>query len=296
MNFGKIKDHLENKEEKNTAEKICSAAFSDEEFKEEFKGPIKSKISQIPDQVLNNPGNFDNPENENHFKHYNALLSEIASLYSTYLVEKNGGYSRLNEQIDDVQKKIDDARLHIENIEQTSDSISEARVLAVYAKEFKKRAKRYNATAYRWKRGLYWSFGIFAFVFALLLMVPVVDFDYFTRYLSPELKKYGYFAIVIIKVLILLGFLQIIRFYFRNYNANKHLESEALHKYDVLRSLQGVHNTIDVSNKEKRDELIRAGALIAFQGSESGYITTKEGAGNVDAGIYSAIEKILNKS
>ena len=62
-----------------------------------------------------------------------------------------------------------------------------------------------------------------------------------------------------------------------------------------MRALVGIYKTIDPENKAARDELIKTGALTAFQNIESGYITTKEGAGNADAGLYAVINGVLRK-
>ena len=193
-------------------------------------------------------------------------------------------------------KEIGSINKDIEKIKETCGLIKWAEILDSYAKEFKDRSDDYKNEAEKWKKWLIGSFIGFAIVFWLLIFINLIDVD-LIKYLARDLSVgwYLYISVIIIKASIIIAIIQIIRFYYRNYNATKHLYQQSLHKYDVLKSLRGIYNTLDEENKEARDELIKTWAIIAFQNIESGYITTKEWAGNADSGL-SIVSSILWKN
>lgn len=294
MNIEKFKNYLQQKSQKSFLENIAFHALEDTAFMKEFIDlSFIKKISSL-NNVLNNPQTYD-IDNEEHQSLYNRLLKEISSAYTVYLYDKKGKYSELKSSIDEIKNKIIESENDLENIKKTSELISGARVLDQYSKEFETRAENYEAEAEKWRSKLYTSFIFLSIVLVAFIFCSFLDFDYIKKYLSEDIAYYGYIASILIKITILVGIVQLTRFFNRNYNANKHLASQSLHKYDVLRSLQGVYNTIDIENKDARDELIKTGALTAFQNIESGYITTKEGAGGSDASMFSIINEIFKK-
>lgn len=296
MDFTNFIQHLEQKEKKTRIEVLALQAVKDTDFMNEYSGINFAHHIQQFTNVVSNPTGYDVPDNDAHRAHYERALQEITTAYSSYLYDNKGKYSSLKGEIDALEGRINTANSNLEKIKETSELISGAEVLVTYAKEFKGRAVEFKEEAYKWQKKLYVGFLSLSVVVVFFFYANIiVSTEILQEYLSEEIVYYGYISIIAIKVIILIGIIQIIRFFYRNYNANKHLENQTLHKYDVLRALQGVYNTIDSENKTARDELIKTGALTAFQNTESGYITTKEGAGNTDAGLAAAISSFFRK-
>ena len=296
MDFTNFIQHLEQKEEKTRIEILALQAVKDTDFMNEYSEINFAHHIQQFINVVSGPTGYDVPDNKAHRAYYERVLQAITNTYSSYLYDNKGKYSSLKGEVDALKNRIKTANTNLERIKETSELISGAEVLATYAQEFKVRADKYRTEAENWQKKLYTGFlGLSVVVVFFFYTNTIVSTEILQEYLSEEIAGYGYISIIAIKVIILIGLIQIVRFFYRNYNANKHLENQTLHKYDVLRALQGVYNTIDSENKTARDELIKTGALTAFQNTESGYITTKEGAGNTDAGILAVIGSMFKK-
>lgn len=295
MDLEKLKEYLENKESKNRLERMALQALLDEEFISEYGDFYYFNHMTQLRNVMNNPTEYDAGD-QNRRSLYIMTLKEISNNYGTYLEDEKTNYSGLKEEISSLEERLRNAGNKIENINEVSKIISGAKVLDSYAEEFENRSKNYETESRKWKKNLYWAFGWSGLIFISFIFFSIINLDNFkSEHVSEEIIKFGYISVVAIKIIILVVLIQLIRFFHRNYNANKHLANQSLHKCDVLRSLQGVYNTINVENKEARDELIKTGALIAFQNIESGYITTKEGAGNSDSGTLSFLSELFKR-
>lgn len=292
MNIENLKKYLETKEEKSSFEKTVLQALKDENFLDELNQLSFLENYGQANNVINNPSSYDTPGNN---RYYDGVLVHIVNAFTSYNYDAKTKFTNFNNQVDNLNQKIADADTAIDNIKKTSEIISGAEVLSTYAGEFKSRADKYGIEADKWVKKLFISYLVLACVIVTLLFINLFNVDFFKKYLSEETLHFGYAAIVFIKIIIIAIIIQLVRFFSRNYNANKHLETQSLHKYDVLKSLQGVYNTLDEDEKEARSELIKTGAITAFQNTESGYITTKEGAGGSDAGVWFAITDILKK-
>ena len=296
MDFNSLIEYLQNKKDKIRLEILALHAIKDKDFMQEYSNlDFTIHLHQFR-HVVSNPHSYDSPtSNDNEKANYNLVLVEIINTYTGYLYDNKGKYSNLKESISKLEERIKQTNASIDEITSVSKLISGEKVLQVYAKEFKKRSDDYETEAGKWQKKLYVGFSILGAIFVSFFFLNVIDINVFQKYLSDELVYFGYFTMIAIKIIILVGLIQVIRFFYRNYNANKHLANQSLHKCDVLRSLHGIYTTISSDNKEARDELIKTGALTAFQNIESGYITTKEGAGGADAGLFAAISGILKK-
>ncbi len=295
MNLEKFIQHLESKDNKKKLENLVLKALQDSDFIKEYHNlNYLMNVHGHFQHICDDPMRYDNSSSDN-YRHYQYFLVAVSNAFTTYLYDNKGKYADLKEIISEIEKRIEDAKHDLDEIQNLNEFISGEKVLQVYAEEFKIRADEYKKEADRWQIKLYWSFFVLGVVIISFLFVNIIDFSFLTKYLSEDIKDYGYFAIIFTKIILVIGLIQVTRFGYRNYNANKHLENQSLHKYDVLRALQGVYNTISNENKDARDELIKTGALTAFQTVESGYITTKEGAGSSDAGLYAAISGILKR-
>lgn len=289
MDLQRFIDYLKNKEGINETEKVVLNALTDGAFLERFNS--LKHLESIPNavNVINDPQRHDSPDNE----HYQKVLVEITNTYLSYLYDSKGKYTSIKQELSALEKRIDTQNANLDRIEQLEKLLSGEKVLTIYAKEFKKRAKSYYRTARKWQRYLQASYVIVALVVVAAFTAPLADVSIARNVVPPELASNLQLALLAFKALVILGAVQLSRFYARNYNANMHLYQQALHKHDVLRSLKGAYSTISEDSKIFRDELIKTAAIIAFQNIESGYLTTKEGAGDADAHTSSILDSIL---
>lgn len=96
-------------------------------------------------------------------------------------------------------------------------------------------------------------------------------------------------AEIIPKIVGLLAPAYLIRFCVQNYKANRHLEVNNTHRATVAKIIRPYTKLINEENPnfeqdriKSRNNLFEAAAIILFSQSETGYLTTKEGAGGSD--------------
>ena len=293
MNLDPLKKYLEEKwENLSKLEKNALSVLSDKDFYEEVDW---SFLRAIPNtNIITNPSNIE--RNPQFIPQYNYVLNTMYTTYVSYLYDTKGKFVSFKGDINDLEKRILAANSHIDNIQKTSDLLEGAEILESYAKEFESRAKSYWDEAAESYRRLGVGFVLFAILFISFLFVKIVDISFLQWYFAEDIRISGTIMWITIKAISLIIVLQYIRFCFRNYNANKHLQQQTLHKYDVLRSLRGIYNTLDKDwDRKDRDELIKTWAIIAFQNIESGYITTKEWAGSTDSWLGWILAWVLSK-
>ncbi len=318
--------HLENKQELSSLESSTLNALNDESFIAEYVNLEFLRADNEYRNALSNPGSLERSYN---YRYIN-LLVKISSTYRAYLYEQKYKFTSATKQILDVKNsvtesensineklealnesisnskveyekifqqfsdKVDDAQSDIDHIKGISESLSGEEILNVYANEFETRSKKYETISEGWRNKLYISFVVGSLFIISLFFISIVDVDYLAEYFASDITFSIYALTISIKLMFALGIIQGIRFFNRNYNANKHLEYQSLHKRDVLKALVGVYKNIDDTNM--KDELLRSGALIAFQNTESGFISKKEGAGNTSDNAVSILNTILTKN
>lgn len=295
MNLTSLLTYLQNKGSRSYLEEAARQALHDEEFRRDYNELGFLEADSNIRGAINNPQAYDNPSIPHQYQYFQRLLNDVIVAHFSYLYDKKGKFSDLKRSVTEVENRIAEANKDIDHIKKTSELIGGAKVLQEYANTFDTRANNLRDNeASAWEKYLYWSFGITAIIISSFFIAPFFRIDWF-GFLPEDLKYLQYisFIAVIVRILVFIALIQIIRFCYRNYNAAKHLEHQNRHKSDVLNALFAVHQTIKDENA--KDELIKTGALIAFQTTESGYITTKEGAGNADAGLYTIISGFLKK-
>ncbi len=291
MNLQVLIEYLDAKENLSRLEKIVLTALRDVDFVDEYARLKYLEALQQAVNVLNAPQQYDSPDNA----YYQQVLAAVSNTYRAYLYDTKGKYTNLKAELNDLQTTIRAAQGDIANIEKVSKAISGEKVLSVYALEFEERAKTYDSQAARWQKMLIGSYLMVAIIVVLSFGWNVTDTKFIVNHISGDLKDHLQIGLLVFKALMLLGAVQLSRFFSRNYNACKHLNTQTLHKHDVLRALEGVYKTLSVDNVAARDELIKTGAIIAFQNIESGYLTVKEGAGDADAYTSTLLTSILKK-
>ncbi len=169
--------------------------------------------------------------------------------------------------------------------------MSGATSLAAYAQDFADRAVEHSKSARCRKNEYFFSLLSLFFVIGLIFFFNISDFHFLKDHLAVDILLNLTLAAYILKAIILFFGFQIVQFFRKNYNAEKHLEETYKHRSDVLRSLHAVYNSID--DKAQKDRILSAGALFAYERGETGYITTKEGAGTGEGAIENLIGRLL---
>lgn len=263
-----------------THQKILHLALGESEF-----------LSLLPDEERNflanvngNPGQYlDNLEQQNEFR-------KLRLHYLTHSNDKIRRVSEFAKKLGALESRINNAQAHIDNIEKTSGDISGATALTAYAKQFKEEAAGHKKDAEKWRDYLYWSILGLVILLAGVLFLTVSELHFVRDRFSDDIRANIDIAAIVIKLGLIIGWTQVIRFFSKNYNAEKHLEQVALHRKNVLQSLHAVHRAI--TEQPEKDSIVKIGAAVAFQANETGYITRKEGAGGHEDILAQLLERI----
>ena len=156
------------------------------------------------------------------------------------------------------------------------DKAGEEDVLGDNIDIFEKQAEQHGKNAKAWQKWIYGTVGI-------LMIVIVLFFFIQNRINQPVIQVYVVTidGVFIIKFAISVGIAQVLRFFTRNYNAEKHLQQTALHRANILKSVLGIYKNLnEEAYAELRKKLLFAAGLMSFHATETGFISRKEGAGN----------------
>lgn len=252
----------------------------------DFQQILNSQQAGLLKTVSNNP---------NSIRGYEDYFADIISKYIAWSMYKKSGVDKLAEkvtsiekmaeaEIAEVSKQSEEAKENIAEIQRVAKLVSGAAALTSYAAIFSQESARHESNA---SCLLKWYFFVVLLVFVVIYFVFFYNLageDYIQRIFASDVQKIGEFSlgVYLFKALLIFFGFQIVQFVRKNYNAEKHLAETYRHRSDVLNSLQAVYTSID--NKEEKDKLLSAAALFAYERGETGYITTKEGAG-ADGGL-----------
>lgn len=231
----------------------------------------------------NPPGYLDNLESHNDFR-------KLWFDYLAYTNNKNKRTTDFAKKLINLESKIGDASTALDNIEKTAGQISGATALTAYAKRFNTAAREHRTHAKQARTYLYLSIAAFGVLLGLILFLTISESNFIKSHFSEEVRRNIDLASIAIKLAAVVGWTQIIRFFYKNYNAEKHLEQVAIHRRDVLQSLHAVYTAITDANE--RDTIIKIGVAVAFQPYETGYITRREGAGSQDDIVARLLERL----
>lgn len=246
-----------------------------------FQNLLTDQEKQILEQVKSNPNIIGN---------YREYIANIVAKYYGWQVNENAGLMDLKKEVVSLAKQVKTTKGHLDAIEKTAGQITGATVLVKYSEAFSNAAVRHKGNADTQLK--YYLYSLFALVvvIGLIFFVSVAEFPILRGWMADDLKNLplntGIFAL---KAIVLLFVFQISQFFRKNYNAEKHLEEVYRHRSDVLQSLHAVF--LAITDPEERSKILSAGALFAYERGETGYITTKEGAGSSD----SILDTILSK-
>lgn len=253
--------------------------FDDEIFKNNF---LNNQQRNFLENIKQNPNFIRNNEN---------LTVEIISKYIGWNAYNKGNLKNLKKDTDSLNERLRKNQKDIESIEKISGLISGATVLVSYAKEFKKTSGLHKKQAEIEFKNYKISLAISLVIVGLIFFFSINEFKIINSLIAEDLKLPFNTAIFILKAIMLIMLYQIVHFFRKTYNAEKHLEEVYTHRSNVLNSLHAVYLAID--NKEERDKIISAGALYAYDRGETGYLSTKEGAGSGESLLDSLIKNKL---
>jgi hypothetical protein len=243
---------------------LLAHASNDAEFDVMLTGQEKNLLRQFR-------------ENPNIANSYQEPLLGIVGKYPGWKVFKDSKLKQLTKDVGALSTQVQAGKADLAELQRLAQVVGGVEALAAYAKIFKTSAKVHaeSAAALRW-----WYFGsvlILLVVVGLVFFLNLADYNFLRSHIAQDLQYNLSLAVFGLKVVLVFFFFQLVQFFRKNYNAEKHLEETYLHRSNVLQSLHAVYRSID--DKAEKDKLLTAAALFAFERGETGYITTKEGAG-----------------
>lgn len=247
---------------------LLADAFNDSEFTKLLTQQERTILTNVNSQPRAGLQYFD-------------YVSNILFKYISWTIYKGGKLKELAEKTENLSKHITKNQAHLNSIEKLVKVVEGASVLVAYSEKFKTTSNNHKKKAI--KNFIWYVVGLFIFflIAGATFFISISDFDRLNQLLADDVTalplNIGFFAL---KATLLVFTFQIVQFFKKNYNAEKHLEEVYTHRSDVLHSLHAVYNSID--GKEEKDKILSAGALFAYERGETGYITTKEGAGSSD--------------
>ncbi len=223
-------------------------------------------------------------------KSYTSYLPDIISKYHGWKLHKDSGLNILEKKVAALSDRVVSSNKDLDSIEKIAKLSSGATVLVSYAEKFYTTSNEHRAQARREYRKWLISIVSVLLLIGLVFFADINEFPIIKNKLADDLKLPWNSGFLILKVVLLIIVFQITQFLRKNYNAEKHLQEIYNHRGNVLQSLHAVYLALD--DKVERDRIISAGALAAYERGETGYISTKEGAGSGE----SILETLVNKN
>lgn len=241
-------------------------------------------LSSQDEQIFNNFRN--NPDAVNSYK---SQLADILAKYIGWKVYQESNLRKINKEIDDLSRKVVDAEGALQTLRDTAAIISGATALVAYSKTFAESANTHGERAKKEQSFYFYSLIGFSVITSLVFFFSVADVPYIKGLIADDVKSLPFSTgILALKIFLLIFAYQITQFFRKNYGAEKHLEEVYQHRSDVLQSLHAVYEALK-DNTEERAKILSAGALFAYERGETGYITTKEGAGSAGDGLVESL-------
>lgn len=250
---------------------------------------FQSILSQQERNMLNQF--YENPNSLNGFRDY---FSDIISKFISWNVYKKSNLKDLAGKVSLLVNEVEGSREELQTIRDTAKYIGGAEVLVEYSKAFATTAITHKENARSQLIFYMISLLCFTFILGLTFFVSIAEFSFFKNLIASDLKELplntGFFAL---KALLIFFVYQVTQFFRKNYGAEKHLQEVYQHRSDTLQSLHAVYNVLD--NAVEKDKILSAGVLFAYERGETGYITTREGAGAGDGIVEGLFGRIFNK-
>jgi len=233
------------------------------------------------DQINNTVTNF------NH--RYNGFYEIVASPLQAFLGNK--AYSKeLSGQFGKQAKaglaEIRRVKAEIEKVQQDVNQAAEAAgeiASVAYTASFASQADEHKISASSWLKGLIAGsiLGLFLALTIIVELVRSIRDDGF----SPGTESYVFKLSIL--AFIYLG----LRFIIKNYSAHQHLYIVNKQRANTLATMEAFRTSALSDNA--KDEILLAAVGAAYSQQQSGFITTKEGAGSDDSDILEVVRSAV---
>jgi hypothetical protein len=237
------------------------------------------------DPKQNNAWELRNNTVESFKTRYNNFYNSVVRSLGAFLGERAYSEKIAGKFGQEAQKELAEIR-RIKNDVKEAAEIAGDVASSAHSKSFSDVAIEHAKSAKNWLCAV-GTFGTIALLVAITIL-----YDIFKELVDPRYKSGG--ESYIIKVAIL-AFLYIgIRFTIKNYSAHQHLNIVNRHRANVLASMEAFRTSaIDEATK---DAILLAGVGAAYAQQETGFITTKEGAGSDDGDVMSIVKSVVDKN
>ncbi len=200
-----------------------------------------------------------------------AFSQELAGEYGKQAKEGLAEIRRIKSEIEQVQQTVNQAA------EAAGDVASTA-----YTASFAEQAKEHKDSAKKWLTALILG-SLLGLALAVTIIIELV------RSLNDENFNPGSEA-YIFKLSILAFIYFGLRFLIRNYSAHQHLYIINKQRANALATMEAFRTSAISENA--KDEILLAAVSAAYSHQESGFITTREGAGSDDGDIIEIIRNV----
>ena len=273
-------------------------------FWAELPQPQRNKINNAIDgiiEVMNYMQAFD-PKQNSAWEYRNSIIQDFESRYSVFyehvdiplnsylgkkayskeLTSKYGQEAaRELEEIRNSKAEIDKLRTVINNAASVAGDVASA----AHSVSFMNQAVEHSKSARKWLTA------VFIVMLASLILAIFVIIDIIKEFGHEKMDST--IESSLIRVALLAFLYIIIRFTTKNYSAHQHLYIVNKQRANVLQSIEAFRSS--AISEEAKDTVLLAGIGAAFSQQESGFISTKEGAGSDDSNLIKVVENALKK-
>lgn len=222
---------------------------------------------------------------------YNTFYQNVVLTLNSFLGRRAYSQELTSKFGQEAQKELDEIRRVRKEIEAVQSVVASAATVAgdvasaAHAVSFSSQAAEHSKMARRWLTAVLAIMSI-SLIIALLVVVDIV------RELSGEKDVFNW-ELSVLK-LATLAFLYIaIRFTIKNYSAHQHLYVINKQRANVLQSVEAFRTS--ANTEETKDTVLLAAISAAYAQQETGFITTREGAGGDDSDITKIVETAIKR-
>jgi hypothetical protein len=222
---------------------------------------------------------------------YNAFYINVIEALSAYLGKRAYSEELSSKFGQEAEKELDEIRRVRKDIEKVQLDLKNAATVAGSGASSAHGKAFFDESVTHLKMADNWLKAVIASSALVLLLSLTVVYD-IVKELGND--KFGANAEAYIFKLALLAFLYVIlRFVTKNYSIHRHLNVINKHRANVLNSMEAFRTSAIGESPKDTILLSAVGAAYALQ--ETGYITTKEGAGSDDGDILDVVKSAVNK-
>jgi hypothetical protein len=261
---------------------------------------INTKIDQIA-EIFDQMQGFD-PKKDNAWGARNSLVAGFENQYReiyAYLVERLSSYlgqkaysQELSSEFGAEAKKIlSDIRRSKKVIDEVEQKVKDASSVAgdvastATAHFFDEQSENHEKQARNWLKGV-GVVGCIAVATAFFISIDILH--------EVQADKFVANSIASVSKLVILAFTYFgLIFTTKNYSTHKHLQTVSKQRSNVLKSMEAFRAS--ATSDEAKDAALIAGLSAAYAQEQTGFISTKEGAGANDPTVSELLSNYLKK-